>query len=186
MTESHNRATGADSNPEAADFINSDIETSVSTAGTDAGQLQPPPDLRGADGPVLDRPATAEELRELAGEFARRREQAGNAEQRPTQFKAPGIGDFKDARSAVERGTETRLAEIYAQERAKGIHPDEALATTRAYLNEQPPRKIDDGKDDTFSSPRQAAERLNQLRQEEAKSALQARAASAHFETRES
>jgi len=185
MTESHNLATGQDSEPAAQDFLNSDIETSVSTAGTDAGQVQPPPVLKGADGPVLDHTPSREELHELAVEYARRRELSGNAPQAPTQFTAPGVGEFKDAKSAIEKGTENRLLEIYQQERAKGYTPDESLAAAKQYLGTTPPIKIDDRQTDTFASPREAAARLHELRRVEATEALKARAAAAHFEIKD-
>src|SRR5262245_51655438 len=121
MTESHNQATGADSNPEAVDFINSGIETTVDRSATDAGQVKPPPVLVGVDGPVIDHQPSREELKELASEYARQRELSGNAPQAPTQFKAPGTGTFKDAKSAIEKGTEDRLGKIYEQARAQGI-----------------------------------------------------------------
>jgi len=160
-------------------------ETSAPYEGTAAGQIQPPPVVKGADGPVLDHQPSREELRELASEYARQRELSGNAPQAPTQFQAPGIGEFKDAKSAIEKATEDRLEKIYLQERAKGLHPDQALANTRQYLNTEKAKVVTDNETDTFASPRAAAERLNQLRQVEAQEALKTRAAAAQFETRD-
>src|SRR5262249_19746113 len=113
------------------------------------------------------------------------RELSGNAPQAPTQFQAPGIVEFKDAKSAVEKGTEDRLGKIYKQQRALGIHPDQALAAAKQYLGTEKPKVITDDRDDTYASPRAAAERLQQLRNIEATEAQKARAAAAMFETKD-
>jgi len=59
---------------------------------------------------------------------------------------------------------------------AQGYTADAALKAAQDYLSQEPPKVVTDGKDDKFATPREAAQRLFELRQLEHETAQKARA----------
>jgi len=185
LTESYNTSTGQDSEPAAQALTvqqvldGADFETSAPLAGTDAGAKITPIAREAVAGvdpnlPVIESP-TKDDIKAIAAQYSELRRAAGGGEPEPLQFAAPRGGEYKDALDAAQQTTLGKQAAMYEQLIARGYTADAALKAAQDYVSTDPPKVVTDGKDDKFSTHREAAQRLFEIRKLESETAAKAR-----------